>query len=523
MRVLLPLAFCGGHLLTASGHDHPHFTATNPDAVAWQPLPLNLSYSKVSLEVNGTVPDYLTGTLYRGAPAAWPDGWWLDGLITLNAFKFSQGTVTYTMQWNKDDAWKQTLKGEPFLEVLDKPNSRGGLLHHLNNSWPTGVAFHKVDGSIVGSTGVSNINSFDPDTLDPKEMPFMYSDDLGGPYFSPTHEQTIDGYSLGHISKSKLDGQEEINEYIITSIKPGSRARDVIAEIKNPTESSPHGYPSFQHMTYVTSEYYIMQEAACYYPTHPTPLGNVEWAGWRSDPLAKTHLRLVSRKTGESLIYPVSYNIFSIHHINAFHDEESNSVILDTIQTFPSVLPCSMAFNGLTLKKISTSPTEGLGLHLSKPVRMVVPLDKPGATVTPKLISDNITGIEFPTISYDSHNGKPYNYVYATKIHGLGSNYYDALAKLNVNTGENIIWHRDLHYPGEPIFVPDPKGSEEDDGVVITNVLDATKKESYLLVLDAKSMTEVAKAGPTPHVIPHGFHGRYYAEAAAVKQQEIIV
>jgi carotenoid cleavage dioxygenase-like enzyme len=40
-------------------------------------------------------------------------------------------------------------------------------------------------------------------------------------------------------------------------------------------------------------------------------------------------------------------------------------------------------------------------------------------------------------------------------------------------------------------------------------VLDAARRESCLLVLDARSMTELARAR-APHVIPHGVHGVFY-------------
>ena len=84
---------------------HEHATLVggfhNPAALGYAPIPLNLSYSSVPLPVHGSVPGFLNGTLYRDAPGAWPDGWWLDGLITLNAFKFEGGKVYYSMKWNK--------------------------------------------------------------------------------------------------------------------------------------------------------------------------------------------------------------------------------------------------------------------------------------------------------------------------------------------------------------------------------------------------------------------------------------
>ena len=61
-----------------------------------------------------------------------------------------------------------------------------------------------------------------------------------------------------------------------------------------------------------------------------------------------------------------------------------------------------------------------------------------------------------------------------------------------------------------PVFVPRPGATEEDDGVVLSVVLDATAEppETFLLVLDARSFTELARA-TTPHPVPFGLHGAF--------------
>lgn len=60
--------------------------------------------------------------------------------------------------------------------------------------------------------------------------------------------------------------------------------------------------------------------------------------------------------------------------------------------------------------------------------------------------------------------------------------------------------------------MPDPSGSEEDDGVIVYIELDtrhATAK-SALVVLHAKSMSTIARCETPPGtVIPFGFHGEF--------------
>jgi carotenoid cleavage dioxygenase-like enzyme len=48
--------------------------------------------------------------------------------------------------------------------------------------------------------------------------------------------------------------------------------------------------------------------------------------------------------------------------------------------------------------------------------------------------------------------------------------------------------------------------------VVLSVVLDAAAGTSFLLVLDAISFGEVARAR-VPHHIPFGFHGQYFGES----------
>ena len=65
---------------------------------------------------------------------------------------------------------------------------------------------------------------------------------------------------------------------------------------------------------------------------------------------------------------------------------------------------------------------------MSKPLRITLPLDKPGARVVPAALGDGtVEGVEFPTINYDSYNGKAYQFAYfSAVVDGARSGYYDA-------------------------------------------------------------------------------------------------
>lgn len=81
--------------------------------------------------------------------------------------------------------------------------------------------------------------------------------------------------------------------------------------------------------------------------------------------------------------------------------------------------------------------------------------------------------------------------------------------KADVGKGTAGIWHQENCYPGEPIFVPSPDSDAEDEGVVLSVVLDASERNSFLLILDAHTFEEVARAR-VPHPMPYGFHGGFF-------------
>lgn len=193
---------------------------------------------------------------------------------------------------------------------------------------------------------------------------------------------------------------------------------------------------------------------------------------------------------------------------------EDNVLVVDTIKLLPGFLPCSMAFTKTSMKDmVENWSSDAKGKKGSYVVRIRVPLDREGEKLTPVRVGD-VTGMEFPTIRYDDLNGKKYEHVYACMMKDPEtSGYYDSILKLNVQTGESSVWPSEdsgnVVYPNEPVFVPDPQGQNEDDGVILTDVIYTDDNSTYLVVLNASTMEEIGRAGPTPHVVPHGFHGRY--------------
>jgi torulene dioxygenase len=84
----------------------------------------------------------------------------------------------------------------------------------------------------------------------------------------------------------------------------------------------------------------------------------------------------------------------------------------------------------------------------------------------------------------------------------------DGIIKFDTLEGKHLKWEVQGHSPSEAVFVVKSEGKEEDDGVLLSVVLDGHKGTSYLLVLDARTMKEVARAEMNT-VVPFGFHGSF--------------
>lgn len=117
---------------------------------------------------------------------------------------------------------------------------------------------------------------------------------------------------------------------------------------------------------------------------------------------------------------------------------------------------------------------------------------------------------ELPTINPD-YATKKYRYVYSLPNRGY-STLLDTIAKTDIETRQTLYWDNPKgHTPGEAIFVPRPRESHneklaEDDGVLLSVILDGYGKTSYLVCLDAKTMKELGSA-ECDWAVGLGFHG----------------
>lgn len=206
---------------------------------------------------------------------------------------------------------------------------------------------------------------------------------------------------------------------------------------------------------------------------------------------------------------------FSFHHANAFETADGK-VVLDTVANLDGV---DFSAN------FETGPSyyddnEGRGTL----TRLVIDT-KTGAVSQHRLMD---RACEFPCVA-PSVVGRPHTHMYMVGSRFPGADAWGApqtVVKVSLapETGASqpcstAATATDVYFPGrhafaqEPIFVPRPGGTAEDDGWVMTLVYDAEQQRTQLAILDARNLS----AGPVatirlPHALPFGLHGSWTAD-----------
>ncbi|MCS4198440.1 carotenoid oxygenase family protein [Salinibacter ruber] len=474
---------------------------------------LNREIEASNLPVSGDLPGWLSGTLIRNGPgqfeiAGQSYNHWFDGLAMLHAFKIGEGKVSYRNRFLQSKSRTEALKEgqiarpefatDPCMSIFERVMS----LFRSEPPKPTdnaSINVARLDGAYVALTATPLPVAFDPETLETAGV-VDYEDDIGAD-MSTAHPH-IDPASGDTLTQMLSFGKQ--SHYILGRIEPDSRSREPVAKLEV-------GKPSYMHSFGMTERYVILSEWP--YVINPLDLlvkgkpfiENFEWDSGRD-----VRFRVLRKSDGQEVRTLRAEPGFAFHHVNAF--ERDGEVICDVVGYEDASIIEDYFLDNLR----NDSPVSGTG-HLH---RYQIPLGESevtgdgfhsGETTAGRAIRHRLSDerIELPRIHEGEARAQSYKYVYGIGEKEVGS-FADQLVKIDVETGSSQTWDENETYPGEPVFVPDPDGSDEDDGVVLSVVLDPEAKRSFLLVLDAKSFTERARA-EVPHPIPFGFHGQFFS------------
>ena len=453
--------------------------------------------SNIELPVIGIIPAWLSGTYIRNGFSKWEVGkekyrHWFDGLAMLHGFTFQGGKVIYTNKFLQSEAYKQAIKSQKiaFSEFATEPTSSylGRVFLRIAQKFTDNAAVNieKIAGCYVAMTETPLRVEFDPKTLKTLGR-FKYDDDITAqlttahPHIDYKTKEVINFYTRFSLK----------NYHDIYRIKEGTKKRELICSIKVDE-------PAYMHTFSITENYIILVE----FPLFLNPL-NLLFSGkplidnltWKPD--KGVRFFVVNRANGKLVKTLHSSTCFCYHHINAF--EKDGGIFIDMVVYEDARLVETGYLARLRNGELTMPIPEIRRYHL--------PLDK-NSKVGFEVLSEDF--VEFPRIHYKKHNMHDYSIIYGMSSN-LSYGFLNHLKKIDIKRNKTQMWFEEGCYPGEPVFVTKHDDAAEDEGVVLAVVLNTKTKTSFLLILDAYSFEEIARA-EIPHCIPFGAHGQYYKE-----------
>uniref|UniRef100_A0A3Q0RBV4 Beta-carotene oxygenase 2b n=1 Tax=Amphilophus citrinellus TaxID=61819 RepID=A0A3Q0RBV4_AMPCI len=502
----------------------------------------------ISTQITGTIPEWINGNFLRNGPGKFEIGnhefnHWFDGMALLHQFKISNGQVTYKSRFLSSDSY-QTNKEHNRIAVsefgtvtMPDPckNFFQRFLSRFESHKPTdnaNVSFVTYKGDYYVSTETNIMHKVDPETLETLEkVDWSKFIAVNGATAHPHTEPDGTTYNMGNSYTSKG------SYYNIIQVPPNKATEEETLEGATVLCSIPSmdkTKPSYYHSFAMSENYVVFIEQPIKLNLLKIVTGKLigksisDSLFW--DPKLNTTFHVIHKHTGKVLsIKYLAKPMSTFHQINAF--EEDGFLIIDLCasddgQAITNYNIQNMRKSGEALDEVYNT------LCRVFPRRFLLPLKvgrdtpynqnlitRPNSTATcvfcthEDLHGEDLHeygGLEFPQINYAKFNTHPYRYFYGCGFRHLVG---DTLIKMDIHGKLMKVWEHPGLYPSEPVFVPSPNATEEDDGVIMSVVITPDKdKSTFLLVLDASTFKELGRA-VVPVNIPYGFHGTFNAKA----------
>ncbi len=449
------------------------------------------------LPLSGRLPPWLSGSLVRNGPGKFEVGseryrHWFDGLSMLHRFSFKNGAVSYANKYLQSRDYLEAMeKGRIAVPEFATDPVRSSFQRFFSMFDPGSIQNGNVNvarlgGSTLAMTEVPLPVEFDLQTLNTLGV-FDYGGDRlpGVMTTAHPHFDLRSGSLVNCITEMGARSR-----YTVYQIPPGQKRRERIGSV-------PAREPAYMHSFGMTENFVLLAEI----PLVMNPLRLlfrsqpfIEYLEWR--PARGTRLIAMNKRDG-SLKTWTCEAFFTFHHINAF--EQNGDLFMDlAAYDDPGLI------QAFYLERLRA----GGPIPASQFRRYRLPAHGSNADYE-VLVSE---GIELPRLNYEHSHAKDYRFAYGVSNRpDRPGDLYNQLVKVDVRERTARVWLEEDCYPGEPVFAAPPEAAAEDEGVLLSVVLNAATGTSFLLVLDAHSFTEIARAG-VPHHIPFGFHGQYFAD-----------
>ena len=447
------------------------------------------------LPLRGELPNWLQGSLLRTGPAKFEVGaeslgHWFDGFAMLHRFTIADGRASYGNRFLESRAYRAAREQGRLVYDEFATDPCRSLFKRVQTLFSPGSALTdnaNVNVARMGERFIAMTETplpveFDPRTLQAAGVrPFQAPGQLSTAH---PHMDRTSGSMLNYAAK--LGPRSSYRFFEVPTLPAGEQAKPrVLASV-------PVSEPAYMHSFGLTERWFVLAE----FPFVVNPLalvlsGRPYIENYRWKPERGTRFTLVDRATGAVTAGFETDACFGFHHVNAY--EDGDQVVVDIC-----TVPDAGIVEDLYLERLRG------GCALPQPQLTRFKLGVADHSVVRERIGEQ--GIELPRINYGRCNGRPYRYAWGNDLGPSG--WFEKIVKIDVHDGATLLFSEPGCYPGEPVFVARPRAEREDDGVLLSVVLDARSETSFLLVLDAEDLSELARA-EVPHHIPFGFHGQF--------------
>jgi torulene dioxygenase len=365
--------------------------------------------------------------------------------------------------------------------------------------------------SIVIGTDAADMCEVDPKTMEPISFPKQtkFHPDLKGP-LSGAHGK-LDPETGDYINYNLELAKQPV--YRVFRVSAATGKTDILAVI--PYKAA------YIHSFFLTHNYVVLCVPVAHYQLNGIKIlweGNLRDAFKPFNPSETCRWFVVDRRHGKGVVAEfASPARFFFHTVNAFEDDDNGDIFCEVVD-YPNRYIVEGYYYDVLLNRNGKATEfwrDGQLAHQSFPRLTRYRLRKKDFVTGSSTLPAPELVLEIPAphagdmpVINPRYRCRRHRYGYFVVSRAL-STLFDAIAKVDTDTRELLQWEGPRgHTPGEAIFIPRPDAKDEDDGVLLSVVLDGENRTSYLLCLDAKIMTELGSA-ECEFAVAIGLHGRH--------------
>ena len=461
--------------------------------------------TSVPCEIEGCLPTYLSGTLYRQAGGAFhDDATLLDGLAHVVGWKIKDQKVSFSNKFVRSEAyhalqsgargWENTVTHKKVdSKLLKKAGKEGITSGNMNvNIWLLGenkiaAASEFPEGEVIVMDSETLGNQKQLKTLPGKQVfdkkngkvfttcaHYLYEPTQEGDYHIATYLKAISPDNTFEAGYTIFKGRSEFPMKPFTTFP--LQQFNWLSRKSAPLSCR----PSYMHSMAVCSDYLIGICTSKKLNFDRLSGGDVAFFEMYEFKDTPVEFIIWDKKTGEVVEKDLKgESPGMIFHIsNSFNDTNRN-------------ITMDMSFSDCD--SLVTKPV------VSGIIRYEIDLKK--KIVKQKILSNRI--FEFPCCNPRLLESK-YNYLY-----GVTNPDQWGISKIDLTSGHHFDWECSSDWTAsEPVFVKNPSSMIEDDGILLVPSINICKKQSIVAVLDAHTMKLIAKI-INPITVNFGLHNLF--------------